>query len=316
MTAWVVAPSPKADAEAVLRSNSRSFALAARLLAPRDRSDLSILYAWCRRADDAIDLAGAVPPSECLLELRRELTLLSDRRDLSSPLLSEFRGVLERRRIPLDYPLELLDGLEMDVCGHRYRSFDELLVYCWRVAGVVGVMLCHIFGVSHPSARRQAAHLGIAMQLTNICRDVLEDWDRGRLYLPEDLLNSVGAPNLTKRVGQPLPRSAREALALAVEQLLNLADRFYRSADSGMHYLPFRAGWAARVARLVYSEIGSEIRRRGSDVFAGRCVVPAGRKVVLVVRALLQSLASWPRIRGARSAQLRGVVEFGRNGVS
>lgn len=311
-----LAATPVALAEAVLHAHSRSFTLASRLLAPADRADVAVLYAWCRRADDLIDLPGSGSPAQRLLGLRRELAAVGDGEALSDPLLTEFRRVLDARGIPLQYPGALLDGLEMDVRGPRFVSFEDLLAYCWHVAGVVGVMLCHVFGVSDPSARRQAAHLGIAMQLTNVCRDVLEDWERGRLYLPDQLLEQMGAPELRRAIGGPLPLGARSSLGAAVAHLLDQADRFYRSADQGMRFLPFRSGMAARIARHVYSDIGSGIRRQGCDVFAGRSVVPTARKLLFVTFSLLESLTTWPKTFGARPAELPGVVEFGTHDLA
>jgi phytoene synthase len=150
------------------------------------------------------------------------------------------------------------------------------------VAGVVGLMMCHVMGVRDARALRHAAHLGLAMQLSNIARDVQEDWQRGRLYIPESLLEACGVTGLDPARGEPLPRSAAAGIAQATESLLKHADEFYRSGDAGVPYLSFRCGIAIRAARLVYGEISTRVREQGCDPFAPRAVVSRGRKLALV----------------------------------
>jgi phytoene synthase len=226
------------DARVSIERHSKSFALASRLLAPRAGRDAALVYAWCRRADDAIDEDGPEPPAAALARLRAELAALyADGPPGYAADASEFSEVLRRTRIPWRYPAELLAGMEMDVSGRVYRTIDELLVYCYRVASTVGLMMCHVMGVSDPAALRYAAHLGLGMQLTNICRDVREDWQRGRLYLPDELLARHGCGGLRPEPGMPLPASARAACRGAARDLGALADRYYASSDAGLDYL-------------------------------------------------------------------------------
>jgi phytoene synthase len=274
--------------------HSKSFALASRLF-PRGTADrAAIVYAFCRRADDAVD---EVPRAEQLRELarlRRELDAVYADADLADPVLGSFQRVVRACALPRGYVDELLAGMAMD-CDHaRYETFDDLLLYCHRVAGVVGLMMCHVMGLRDPAARRNAAHLGIAMQLTNICRDVLEDWDRGRLYVPDELLAAHGAPGLAGRLGAPFPGAARAPMAAAVGELLDRADRFYRSGDRGLEALPWRAALAVRAARRIYAAIGARLRARGCDVTRGRAVVPRGRKLVHVACAAAAALGEAP----------------------
>jgi phytoene synthase len=173
------------------------------------------------------------------------------------------------------------------------------------VAGVVGLMLCHVFGLRDPRALVNAEHLGIAMQITNICRDVVEDFRNDRVYLPADWLRESGAPELSPPAGELL--AARAALAAVISRALAVADRYYASGDAGLPALSFRVALAVRAARLVYAEIGEVLRRRGGDALAGRAVVPLRRKLVLVARAVFAEL--FARLRGpsARPALGRGV---------
>jgi phytoene synthase len=169
----------------------------------------------------------------------------------------------------------------------------DLLLYAYRVAGVVGLMMCHVMGVRETRALRHAAHLGMAMQLSNIARDVQEDWQRGRLYIPASLLEGVGP--LDPSLAEPMPPTAAAGLARATEELLRQADAFYRSGVAGVKYLSFRCGLAIRAARLVYSEISMRVRAQGCDPFAARAVVSRGRKLALVGYALWLSVsrAAW-----------------------
>jgi phytoene synthase len=272
-----------------LAQHSKSFALAGRLL-PRDRRDqAAVLYAWCRRADDAVDEGDPRQKPARLAQLRRELASIYAGEAQADPLLAAFAGLVGERQIPREYPEALLDGFETDLSPVRFQTRAELMLYAYRVAGVVGLMMCHVLGVRHAAAKRHAADLGIAMQLTNICRDVAEDWQRGRLYLPRDVLEEVGAPLLDPDSGQALA-PARAALARALPRVLELADGYYRSGDRGLCALQTRSAIAVRAARLVYSSIGRELGRRRYDVLAGRAVVSRGKKLLLVLRAALSEL--------------------------
>lgn len=284
-----------------LAAHSLSFSLAAKLLPADGRDEAAVLYAWCRRADDAIDEAPPGQERTRLAALQRELRDVYAGAPQNDTLLAAFQGVVAGRDIPVHYPAALLDGLRKDAEGERYRSVEQLIGYCYRVASTVGLMMCHVLGVRSRRAVTYAAHLGIAMQLTNICRDVAEDWQRGRLYVPDELLAPLGAPDLDGERGRPLPSAARGPLARAVEQLLALADRYYRSGDRGLIALPFRAAFAVRTARLVYAAIGRRLARQRYDVLAGRAVVPGWMKLWLTTRAALMTLAELPARARQRS---------------
>jgi phytoene synthase len=275
---------------------SKSFALASRLLPHEARVEAAVIYTWCRRADDAVDLARSLGEAAAALRrLREELSGAYAGAPTADVALAAFGEVARRRAIPAHYPEELLAGMEMDVRGQRYETLDELLLYCWRVAGTVGLMMSHVMGVADARALRHAAHLGIAMQLTNVCRDVQEDWERGRLYLPRALLAEAGLAALPERLGGPLPPEARDGLRACTARLLALADRYYASGDRGLAALHWRSALAVRTARLVYAAIGRVIVRRGCDVLAGRAVVSTARKLGLVAVAAARALLEAPR---------------------
>lgn len=289
-TALVVA-GPSAIARQTIGHHSKSFALASKLLDARTRDQTAIVYTYCRRADDAID--ESADPAGALAQLRSELDDIYDGQPLD-PVLAAFARIARERALPRRYPEELLAGFAMDVERVRYATLDELRLYCHRVASVVGLMMCHVFGVRDERALVPAAQLGVAMQLTNICRDVAEDWRRGRLYLPDELLARHGAAGLASELGGALPRAALAPIAATVRELLAIADRQYRAADRGIPALPWRAAVAVRAARRIYAAIGTRIERADFDVTAGRAVVGKPMKITLALGAMGRTLVAWP----------------------
>lgn len=291
MTLALVANEPAIVARATIAYHSKSFALASRLLGVRLRDQTAVIYTWCRRADDAIDEGYE---DGALARLDREL-VAAYAGTATDPVLAAFGVVARERAIPISYPRDLLAGMAMDVDGTTYRSVEDVIGYAWRVAGVVGLMMTHVFGCADDRALVHAAHLGIAMQLTNISRDVAEDWRRGRLYLPDELLAAHGAADLAEDLGRSLPTSAHAAIAGATHDLLALADRYYRSGDRGISKLPLRAAIAVRAARRIYAAIGDRIARADYAVTAGRAVVPTSHKLALAATAVARSAFHLPR---------------------
>ena len=287
-----------------LAQNSKSFALATRLLGRRDADRAAVIYAWCRRADDAVDLCAPAEAAAAVGRLRAELHDVAEQTagDAADPVLAAFGQVIRDVRIPLAYPRALLDGMAADATNRRYETLPELYGYGYEVAGTVGLMMSHVFGVRDERALRQAVHLGIAMQLTNICRDVGEDWERGRLYLPDELCADVGMPGLRAQLGEPVAALPRAKVAAAVERMLGMATRFYRSGEQGIAALPWRAGLAVRAASSIYARIGHRLAQRGFDPLAGRVVVPTTHKLALVLAALGRQLVRGPAALMARAA--------------
>lgn len=286
---------------ATIEQHSKSFSFASRLLPAAIRRDAVVLYAWCRRADDVVDEAvDHAEAAKALDRLEGELASLYRGEKQADPLLEAFRELVERRRMPGHYARELLAGMRMDLEGTRYDDTATLDLYCWRVAGVVGLMMCHVMGVSDERALAQASHLGMAMQLTNICRDVGEDWERGRLYLPDDLLARHGLSGLSDRLGRAIPPDAAQKLPIAVRALLDRADGLYRSGRAGLPALPWRCAVAIAAAAAVYADIGTSLERQGFDPLRGRAHTTKARKILLAVRAFAGQLFALPNRWRAR----------------
>jgi phytoene synthase len=192
--------------------------------------------------------------------------------------------------LPRVYVHAHLDGFAMDVDGRQYASLDDTLEYCFGVAGVVGLMMAWIMGVRDEPTLLRGCDLGLGFQLTNIARDVADDLDAGRLYLPSRWLDEAG---VTLRPGAALDPGIRDAVARVVARLLDEADRYYASAWHGVPHLPWRSGWAVATARHVYADIGREVRRRGGHAWDTRVVVTRTRKVARLAHALVE--AAWCR---------------------
>jgi len=278
-----------------LAEHSKSFALAGKLLPQQQRRDAAVLYTYCRLADDSIDLVSPEAQPAALAELERALGSVYRGETQPDVRLRAFQELVQRRGLPREYPEQLLAGMRMDTEGAKYQTLDELLLYCHRVAGIVGLMMCHVLGLSDARALRNAAHLGIAMQLTNICRDVAEDWQRGRLYLPLELLRRCGLDALAGLTPGRLPHSALAPVAAVTPRLLREADHFYRSGDAGIPALPWRAAFSVHAARLIYAAIGERILRQNGDLEAPRAVVPRSRKLRLLLEAALLTAWGLPR---------------------
>ncbi len=270
-------------------NGSKSFAAAARLFDSETRSHAYMLYAWCRHCDDAIDgqelgFAAGEPArgsaAERLAELR-ENTRRAVRGEWDEMVFGALHRVVSERGVPERYLLDHLEGFAMDVEGRRFRTLDETLAYSYHVAGVVGVMMAVIMGVKDAATLDRASDLGIAFQLTNITRDVMDDAAIGRVYLPEEWLEEAGVP-----IGAVADPAYRAQVYEVTQRLLAVADRFYVSARHGIAFLPFRSAWAIASARFVYRDIGRLVRQHGAEAWDKRARVSATRKLYGVARSL------------------------------
>jgi 15-cis-phytoene synthase len=275
----------------IIREGSKSFAQAACLFDRETRAAAFLLYAWCRHCDDQIDgehlgyknaAEDRVDRGDRLSRLFEQTRSVLQGEAPQDPVFAALQRVVTKYEIPERYPLELLEGFAMDVEGRRHPGLDDLFLYCYHVAGTVGLMMAHIMGVRDEWTLQRAADLGIALQMTNIARDVIDDAGSGRVYLPLCWLERAGVP--AEEIADP---NHRPALAGVVQQLLAEADRYYHSGARGLRRLPFRSAWAVAVARGVYREIGQTVLRLGHRAWDQRAIVPKHRKLAQVARGLL-----------------------------
>ncbi|WP_263263400.1 15-cis-phytoene synthase CrtB [Pseudomonas sp. RIT-PI-S] len=285
-----------------MSQGSKSFAAAARLFDPATRRSALLLYTWCRHCDDVIDgqvlgHEGAPPPTEQasarLAELR-ELTAAAYRGEpMRDPAFAAFQHVAHEHGIEARHAFAHLDGFAMDVHGRRYERLEDTLDYCYHVAGVVGLMMARVMGASAPATLQRACDLGLAFQLTNIARDIVEDAAVGRCYLPQAWLHELGVP--AHDLAAP---AYRPALATLAARLVNAAEPYYASARAGIGDLPPRCAWAVATALLVYRAIGLKVCAAGPKAWDRRQGTSKAEKLWLLGRGLL--LARQARVANHR----------------
>jgi phytoene synthase len=277
-----------AHAAHTIDQGSSSFAAAARLFDETTRQSTMMLYAWCRHCDDVID--GQVlghdqrngsrqDGASCLNELEASTRRACAGNPPDEPAFVCLSEVVQRHEIDVELALAHLAGFRMDVEGARYETLGDTLLYCYRVAGVVGLMMARIMGARDRATLDRACDLGMAFQLTNIARDIVEDAAIGRVYLPAEWLRAKGIP--PDELEHP---AHREALAELAAELVETAEPYYRSARQGIAALPFRSAWSVATARDVYRAIGRQVKAKGSHAWDARVSTTKAQKLWYAVR--------------------------------
>lgn len=257
-------PNDLAHCKEAIRHGSLSFYAASKLLPAEVRDPALALYAFCRLADDAVDLHSE--KGAAVLTLRDRLDLIYRGRPRNAPADRAFADVIDTYEMPRALPDALLEGLAWDAMGRRYATLSELFDYSARVAAAVGAMMCVLMRVRDYDALARACDLGVAMQLTNISRDVGEDARERRMYLPLDWLEAAGI-DPDAYFADPLPD---EAVRDMVRRLLREAEKLYIRSEAGIPALPRNARPGIYAARHVYAGIGGAIRRNGYDTVSYR----------------------------------------------
>jgi phytoene synthase len=274
-----------------IQHGSKSFRLASLFLDSEAQRGAYLLYRWCRHCDDVIDEGH--DPLEGLKSLQQETQSSLQKNDLGSSEdhsdLSAFSGLQElnlKFKVPHHLFFELLEGFRMDVEKVPLNTYEDLLKYCYHVAGVVGLMMNPILQNSlpevNPLSQELADSLGRAMQLTNISRDIAEDFKMGRVYIPQNWLEQNQIPK--DKILEP---EFAEATFARVEELLAKADELYLKGRKGLMYLPLRAAWSISVASYLYQGIGHKVRRRRLKSFASRTVLNPLEKLFYVGKGSL-----------------------------
>jgi len=266
---------------------AKSFYLSASLLPLEKRWATYAVYGFCRYADNLIDNRRHRAAAEILREvefLEHELRTAYRTGESEHPILRPFIVVAQRCAIPLEYPLDLLRGVQMDIQNTRYKTFDELYVFCYRVAAVVGLMMTHILGYENNEAFGYAEKLGVAMQLTNILRDVKEDKEMGRIYLPLDELHAYGC--CEKNIFEErLTPALRELIKFQVER----AHAYYQAANAGIAILDADSRFAIYSASRIYRGILQRLEARHYNPFLGRVYVPKHRKLGIILQEVVRT---------------------------
>ncbi|MFX0063439.1 MAG: phytoene/squalene synthase family protein [Candidatus Hermodarchaeota archaeon] len=272
----------------IMEVHSKSFYFASRFLPPEQRQSVAALYAFCRLADDIVDESD-LPTNEIngkLNQLKISVTQLSDGYISTNPVLHALGDTIRRYQIPVTHLHELIEGVRMDLNKKEYESISELDLYCYRVASTVGLMMTHIFLENpSPSTLARAADLGRAMQLTNILRDIKEDYERGRIYLPKEIRELYGV-----KLSDLENDTVNSNLVALLKYEIERAKGIYRLAKLGIKDLPPAAAYTIDVASRVYGDILNEIKRIDYQVLKQRAVVSKARKIVLATKVRLEYL--------------------------
>jgi phytoene synthase len=253
------------DAKELMARHGKSFYFASLIFSKNDLTRIATLYRLCRFIDDCADELPETESAHAIASILNDLNNPQNETSFNL-LMSE----VESWGITRAQIRELLHGAQFDVSGGEIRSEKDLMLYCYRVAGIVGLMMCPLIGVTSREAYTHAVDLGIGMQLTNICRDISEDADRGRCYLPErgDL-------------------DSNELKAL-VKKTLDKADLYYASGYNGLSYIPIRARFVILLAGELYRHIGLKIRRNNYEVFGKRTYLNLGEKILVTLKSILK----------------------------
>ena len=263
----------------VMQKHGKSFYWASLFLGRQHTSNAAILYQFCRFLDDVAD--GNRPDrAELLLAVSKSIKLKQDHPEFC---VKNFLAMSEKNDIPSKPAVELIAGMLSDQEIVELTTERELLRYCHAVAGTVGVMMCKILGCKTQTASQFAVDLGIAMQLTNIARDVLEDANMGRRYLPSEWLSDSVKPNDILNVTP----SCKEPVSLAIRRLLTLSQNYYRSALAGTKLLPIRSRFAIIVALRIYEAIGTKLAKNNFNWWMGRTIISKWSKFILTLRSLI-----------------------------
>ncbi|VVC04481.1 Squalene/phytoene synthase [Candidatus Bilamarchaeum dharawalense] len=279
---------PKVDfkyADNSIRVGSKTFYFASRFMSEDRRNSFYAIYAFCRHTDNLIDDNEGNPKLQKLLikDWRKRLLEAHDKGYSTDPILNPFIHIMKKNNIPLRYPLELIRGVSMDISKKEYGTFRELRKYCFRVASVVGLMLMHVMGIENiKKAKKYATKLGIAMQLTNILRDVGEDAKMGRVYFPKDELAKFGL-SIQDILSLQKTTNVIDFLKFQVAR----ARKYYREAMAGLAMIHREVRVVIALALSLYREILGVIEENEYEVFTKRAYVSLFRKVMIYIKIVL-----------------------------
>lgn len=282
----MIHPDDLEHCRAVIRTGSLSFHAASKLLPAKVRDPALALYAFCRLADDEVD--EGTDKGGAVLRLQERLDLAYAGRPMNAPEDRAFTAIIEEFEMPRTLPEALLEGLAWDAVERRYHTLSEVRDYSARVAAAVGAMMCVLMRVRDADALARACDLGVAMQLTNIARDVGEDAREGRIYLPLNWLRDAG---MDAEEFMRAPVASAEVRRM-VQRLLSEARRLYLRSESGIACLPRGARTGIFAARYIYAAIGAAAARNGFDTVNTRARTTGRQKVGLIGTSAMRAGAS------------------------
>jgi len=273
------------QAEKITKKYAKTFYFASPFLSKEKRKAAYAVYAVCRIADDYVDNNGRDAAGQKLIEIERDIDSAYADGPLENPLLLAFRNSVKTYAIPRNYFKDIMAGMYMDLHKSRYADFDELRDYCNKVAGVVGLIMLQIFDATAQEARPYAVDLGIALQLTNIIRDIKEDYARGRIYLPQDEMQKFG---ITQKdlAGEKVNENFKALLGFQIQR----ARQYYQRSLAGLRLIKHRSNRFLILAiKQMYASILQVIEKNGYDVFSERARVSNFKKGAIIFKLFLKS---------------------------
>ncbi len=270
------------ESNLILAQRGKTFFWAKFCLKQTQATDATRLYRFCRYIDDIADEC-----SDSASAMHRLLYIIACLRagESNDPIVQDAIGLFRHYQIEVDIPILLIEGVISDLDDVAIRDVASLLIYCYQVAGTVGIMMCKILGVREQAAYAHAIDLGIAMQLTNICRDVKEDAQLGRRYLPKSLVGNISLSQLI----QP-DQQSQIVIVNAIKQLLALAQSYYQSGHQGLCFLPLNARLAISLAATLYQAIGTVLQNNHYQYWQARAYVTPVNKLLLSLRCMSSKL--------------------------
>jgi len=274
-------------AKAITAHFSKSFYLSTCLLPRQKRWATFALYGFCRHIDNLTDNPRQRSDRELQQELKylqNEIRIAYRTGESEHPIIGPFIAVASRYNIPIDYTSDLIDGVRMDTSIRRYKTFDDLYLFAYRVAGVVGLMMTPVLGFKNPAAMKYAEKLGVAMQLTNILRDIKEDKEMDRIYLPLDEIRRFGL-DADHFFEEKMSENFRRLMKYQIDR----AHQYYHEAERGIKMLDRDAQFAIYSASKIYRGILRKLELQDYNPFLGRVYVPHIKKAQIVISEALRT---------------------------
>lgn len=272
------------SAQAITKKFAKTYYFASRFLPKDKRYAAYSIYAICRISDECVDDNKGIADTEKLMQIKKDIDLVYAGAALDDNLWLVFKNAINRYQIPKDYFDKIIEGMEMDLNKQHYANFNELYEYCYRVAGVVGLIMLKIFGNNEPKAKEHAVSLGIAMQLTNILRDIKEDLRRGRVYLPEDEMQKFGVTqsNISE---EKIDERFKDFLKFQIKR----AREYYAHSGQGIKLInDAKSRFMVLAMKEIYSKILDAIEDNGYDVFSRRVQVSNIQKISIALEILFK----------------------------
>ena len=272
-------------AKLILKKNGKSFYWAGKFLSEKYINRAAELYSFCRTLDDIAD-SGNPTSLKHLTDIKLNINnnLYSDIESSYSIKYPKFLNVSSKKAA-----MDLIDGLILDQKSILFEDVSELIRYSYHVAGTVGIMMCDALKCENQDAKLFAIDLGIAMQMTNIARDVLEDAKMGRRYIPASWIDNISPEDIVSAVKNN-DKKKYDTISQGIKKLLTLADKYYISGAMGFRYLPFKTRMAISIASGVYRQIGIQLKRKDYNWYHGRQVTSIPTKVRITIIKIIEEI--------------------------